>query len=44
MTYNEKEMIAEIKISIIRGIINMSDETLLNLVKKVMKDVEQNVF
>lgn len=40
MTYNEKEMIAEIKISIIRGIINMSDETMLNLVKKVMKDVE----
>ena len=42
MTYNEKEMIAEIKISIIRGIINIDDETLLNLVKKVMKEVEQN--
>ena len=32
--------VAEIKISIIQGIINMNDETLLNLVKKVMKDVE----
>ena len=42
MTYNEKEMIATIKISIIRGIVNIDDETLLNLVKKVMKEVEQN--
>ena len=40
MTYNEKEMIATIKISIIRGIVNIDDETLLNLVKKVMKEVE----
>ena len=32
--------VAEIKISIIQGIINMNDETLLNLVKKVIKDDE----
>lgn len=39
MTDNEKEMIAEIKISIIRGIINMSDETLLKSAIGAFEDI-----
>ena len=38
MTKNEKEMIATIKISIIRGIVEMDEENLLNLVNKAIKE------
>ena len=40
MTDNEKELIATIKLSLIRGIIGMDEETLLNLVKKAIEERE----
>lgn len=40
MTKNEKELIATIKISIIRGIVEMDEENLLNLVKKAIAESE----
>lgn len=40
MTDNEKELIATIKLSLIRGIIGMDEETLLKLVKKAIEESE----
>ena len=40
MTGNEKELIATIKFSLIRGIIEMDEETMLNLVKKAIEKSE----
>lgn len=40
MTGNEKELIATIKLSLIRGIIEMDEETMLNLVKKAIEESE----
>ena len=40
MTEDEKELIATIKIAIIRGIVEMKEDTLLNLVKKVLAETE----
>lgn len=41
MTKNEKELIATIKVSLIRGIVGMDEEALLNLIKKAMKESEE---
>lgn len=40
MTDDEKELIATIKISLIRGIVVMDDENLLNLIKKAIEESE----
>ena len=40
MTDNEKELIATIKLSLIRGIIGMDEEALMNLVKKAIEESE----
>ena len=41
MTDNEKELIATIKIEVIRAIVEMDEECLLNLVKKVLAESEE---
>lgn len=41
MTKDEKELIATIKVSLIRGIVRMDEEALLNLIKKAMKESEE---
>jgi len=41
MTKDEKELIATIKVSLIRGIVGMDEEALLNLIKKAMKESEE---
>jgi hypothetical protein len=40
VTDNEKELIATIKLSLIRGIIGMDEETLWKLVKKAIDESE----
>lgn len=40
MTDNEKELIATIKLSLIRGIIGMDEELLMKLVKKAIEESE----
>ena len=40
MTGNEKELIATIKLSLIRGIIGMDEGALMNLVKKAIEESE----
>lgn len=40
VTDNEKELIATIKLSLIRGIIGMDEETLWKLVKKAIEESE----
>ena len=40
MTQDEKELIATIKIEVIRAIVEMDEENLLNLVKKVLAESE----
>jgi hypothetical protein len=40
MTDNEKEMVATIKLSLLRAIVDLNEETLLNLVKKVLEESE----
>lgn len=41
MTKDEKELIATIKVSLIRGIVGMDEEALLNLIKKAIKESEE---
>ena len=43
MTDKEKELIATIKLSLIRGIIGMDEETLLKLVKNAIEESEEIV-
>ena len=38
---NEKELIATIKIAVIRAIVNMDEEYLLNLVRNVLAESEE---
>ena len=40
MTDNEKEMVATIKLSLLRAIVDLDEETFLNLVKKVLEESE----
>jgi hypothetical protein len=40
MTEDEKELIATIKISLIRGIVGMDEENLLNLIRKATEESE----
>jgi hypothetical protein len=40
VTEDEKELIATIKISLIRGIVEMDEENLLNLIKKAIAESE----
>ena len=40
MTEDEKELIATIKISLIRGIVEMDEENLLNLIRKATEESE----
>jgi len=41
MTQDEKELIATIKCSIIRGVVEMDEEALLNLIKKAIEEAEK---
>jgi hypothetical protein len=41
MTKDEKELIAKIKVSLIRGIVGMDEEALLDLIKKAIKESEE---
>ena len=41
MTKDEKELIAPIKLSLLRGIVDMDEEALLNLIKKAIKESEE---
>ena len=43
MTDNEKELVATIKLSMLRAIVDLDEETLLNLVKKVLEESENKV-
>lgn len=43
MTDNEKELVATIKLSLLRAIVDLDEETLLNLAKKVLKESEVKV-
>ena len=43
MTDNEKELVATIKLSLLRAIVDLNEETLLNLVKKVLEESEDKV-
>ena len=43
MTDNEKEMVATIKLSLLRAIVDLNEENLLNLVKKVLEETKDNV-
>jgi hypothetical protein len=43
MTDNEKEMVATIKLSLLRAIVDLNEETLLNLVKKVLEESKVKV-
>jgi len=38
MTKDEKEIVATIKLSLVRAIVDLNEETLLNLVKKVLEE------
>jgi hypothetical protein len=41
MTKDEKELIAKINVSLIRGIVGMDEEALLDLIKKAIKESEE---
>lgn len=41
MTENEKELVAAIKLSLLRAIVDLDEETILNLVKKVLEESEE---
>ncbi len=43
MTDDEKEMVATIKLSLLRAIVDLNEETLLNLVKEVLEESENRV-
>lgn len=43
MTDNEKELVATIKLSLLRAIVDLNEEALLNLVKKAAEESEDNV-
>ena len=43
MTDNEKEMVATIKLSLVRAIVDLNEEAFLNLVKKVLEETKDNV-
>jgi hypothetical protein len=43
MTDNEKEMVATIKLSLLRAIVDLDEETLLNLVKEVVEETKDKV-
>lgn len=43
MADNEKEMVATIKLSLLRAIVDLDEETFLNLVKKVLEETKDNV-
>ena len=43
MTKDEKEMVATIKLSLLRAIVDLNEETLLNLIKKVLEESENKV-
>ena len=42
MTEDEKELIATIKIWLIRGIVGMDEENLLNLIRKATEESEDS--
>lgn len=43
MTDNEKELVATIKLSLLRAIVDLDEETLLNWVEKALEESEDNV-
>lgn len=44
MTKDEKELISTIKISLIRGIVGIDEEALLNLIKTAIKENEESIL
>ena len=43
MTDDEKELVATIKLSLLRAIVDLNEEALLNFVKKVVEESMDNV-